>query len=128
MFVQNLNREQQSVLLYLARTVAEADGSSDELQMGMVDILLKQSEEGISEQNIAINDLPKIFNTERARCSLLLELLGVAYANDDYHIEERDLITLYANKLSISNEKLKKLSDWIERQFDLSKEIETLLN
>ncbi|KMK51952.1 DNA repair protein [[Actinobacillus] muris] len=128
MFIQNLNRDQQSVLLYLAKKIAEVDGSSDELQLGMVEILLKQSEEGISEKSISADDLADVFDTERSKCSLVLELLGVAYANEDYHQSERDLVAQYATKLGISDEKLSSLEQWVEKQFALSKEVEMLLS
>ncbi|MBF0751223.1 MULTISPECIES: DNA repair protein [unclassified Pasteurella] len=128
MFVQNLNREQQSILLHFAKEVAQADGSSDELQLGMVEILLKQSEDGITEKVISLDELPNFFDTEKAKCSLLLELLGIAHANEEYHLSERDLISQYANNLGISLDKLNALENWVEKQLVLSKEIETLLN
>lgn len=128
MFVQNLNREQQSILLYLAKEIAIADGSSDELQLGMVEILLKQSEDGITEKVISLDELANFFDTEKAKCSLLLELLGIAHANEEYHLSERDLIAQYANNLDVSLDKLNALENWVEKQFALSKEIETLLN
>lgn len=127
MFVQNLTAEQQSALLYLAHEIARADGSSDELQLGMVEILTKQSEEGVTEKAVEASELATLFTTERAKCSLLLELLGVAHANEEYHLSERDMITGYAKNLGVSNEKLNALESWVEKQFALSKEIEVLL-
>ncbi|MDY5105959.1 MAG: DNA repair protein [Actinobacillus minor] len=127
MFVQNLTAKQQSALLYLAHEVAKADGSADELQLGMVEILTKQSEENVTEKAISNAELPTLFTTERAKCSLLLELLGVAHANEEYHLSERDMIAGYAKELGVSSEKLNALENWVEKQFALSKEIEVLL-
>lgn len=127
MFVQNLTAEQQSALLYLAHEVAKVDGSADELQLGMVEILTKQSEENVTEKAISNAELPTLFTTERAKCSLLLELLGVAHANEEYHLSEKDMIAGYAKELGVSSEKLNALENWVEKQFALSKEIEALL-
>lgn len=127
MFVQNLTAEQQAALLYLAHEVAKADGSSDELQLGMVEILTKQSEENVTEKVISNDELAKLFTTERAKYSLLLELLGIALANEEYHSNERNLIAEYAKELSVSNEKLNALENWVEKQLALSKEIGVLL-
>lgn len=127
MFVQNLTAEQQSALLYLAHEVARVDGSADELQLGMVEILTKQSEENVTEKAISNAELPTLFTTERAKCSLLLELLGVAHANEEYHLSEKDMIAGYAKELGVSSEKLNALENWVEKQFALSKEIEALL-
>ncbi|ACL31989.1 DNA repair protein [Glaesserella parasuis] len=128
MFVQNLTAEQQSALIYLAHEIARADGSSDELQLGMVEILTKQSEDGVTEKAITVDELVTLFTTERAKCSLLLELLGVAHANEEYHLSEKDMIAGYARKLGISNEKLNALESWVEKQFALSREVTLLLD
>lgn len=127
MFVQNLNTEQQSVLLFLAKEVAKADGSLDELQLGMVEILTKQSNENVAEKSVTLAELSALFKTEREKCSLLLELLGIAHANNEYHLSEKDLIASYANALNVSEKKLFALENWVEKQLALSTEIETLL-
>ncbi|STO55084.1 Tellurite resistance protein TerB [Canicola haemoglobinophilus] len=127
MFVQNLNSKQQSVLLFLAKEVASADGSLDELQFGMIDILKAQSNSDVNELTVSLDELSSLFTTEREKCSLLLELIGVAHANAEYHSNEKSLIAKYAKALSLSNEKLANLEKWVEKQFALSKEVENLL-
>lgn len=127
MFIHNLNVQQQSSLLYLAREVAKADGELHELQLGLMEILKQQSKEGVKEKEVSLDDLAIIFDTERAKCSLLLELLGVAYANHEYHINEEGLIKQYANVLDVSTDKLSALEKWVEKQLALSLEAEQLL-
>lgn len=128
MFVQNLTAEQQSALIYLAKEVAQADGFADELQLGMVEILRKQSETGVVEKEISINELGTLFNTKLAKYSLLLELLGVALSNDEYHSNEKSIISQYASNLDVPREVLDILEKWVEKQFALHKEINKLLN
>lgn len=128
MFVHNLNSDQQSALLYLARVVAEADGNSDELQTGMVEILKAQSNADVEMKEIQISELATLFSTEREKCSLLLELLGIVLANNEYHQNERSLIAEYADVLGVSNTKLFELENWVQRQLALSQEAEALLN
>lgn len=128
MFVQNLNASQQSALLYLAHEVAKADGDLHELQMGLLQIIKDQSEAGITEQEISLEMLPQVFDDNRVKGSLLLELLGVAHSNNDYDIREKELIEQYAEALDISKSKLEKLEAWVEKQLALMEEIEQLLN
>lgn len=128
MFIHNLNFEQQSALLFLAREVAKADGSLDELQMGMMSILKAQSQHGVDEKAIELSELANLFDTERAKCSLLFELLGVAHANDEYHLAEKDLISQYAKQLGVLQEKLQALETWVEAQMALSAQAEILLS
>ncbi|MFZ7199089.1 DNA repair protein [Avibacterium avium] len=127
MFVQNLTLEQQGVLIYLAKEVAQADGYADELQAGMVEILKQQSETGVAEREISINELGTLFSTKLAKYSLLLELLGVALSNDEYHANEQSLIVQYASSLNVSQDELHLLEKWVEKQFTLQKEINALL-
>ncbi|MFZ7188336.1 DNA repair protein [Avibacterium avium] len=127
MFVQNLTLEQQGALIYLAKEVAQADGYADELQAGMVEILKQQSEIGVVEKEISINELGTLFNTKLAKYSLLLELLGVALSNDEYHANEQSLIVQYASSLNVSQDELHLLEKWVEKQFALQKEINALL-
>lgn len=127
MFVQNLTKEQQGVLIYLAKEVAQADGYADELQVGMVEILKKQSEIGVAEKEIAINELNSLFDTKLVKYSLLLELLGVALSNDEYHTNEQNLIFQYATALEVSKDELNLLEKWVEKQLALQKEINQLL-
>lgn len=127
MFVHHLNREQQAALLYLAREVAKADGFLHELQLGLVEVLKKQSEAGVEETEISIEALPKLFDTEKAKCSLLLELIGVAHANHEYHVNEKDLIGRYAEALGVDVDKLFELESWVERQLALYAEAGRLL-
>jgi uncharacterized tellurite resistance protein B-like protein len=128
MFVQNLNASQQSALLYLAREVAKADGDLHKLQMGLLQIIKDQSEVGITEQEISLAMLPQVFDDNRVKGSLLLELLGVAYSNNEYNVNEKKLIEQYAQALNINEEQLKKLETWVEKQLALMREIEQLLN
>lgn len=127
MFVQNLNEKQQSSLLYLAHEVAKADGDLHELQMGLMEIIKEQCKDSVEEQEIQLEQLPRIFDTERAKCSLLLELLGVAYSNNEYDIREKELIEKYAETLDINLGKLESLEIWVKKQLALMKDIEQLL-
>lgn len=127
MFVQNLNTEQQGVLLSLAEEVVKADGNLHELQMGMIAILREQTDKEVSPNTINIQDLASIFPKKREKYSLMLELIAVAYANKEYHENEKKLITEYAQALSINQEKLDILEQWVQKQIALVKEAEDLL-
>ncbi len=127
MFIQNLSVKQQAVLLYLAHEVANADGFSDEIQLGMTEILRAQMPEVSAEAKVEISELSGLFKTQREKYSLLLELLGVAHANQEYHSNEKDLIGQYADELDVSPKQLADLEAWVEKQLALSIEAEQLL-
>lgn len=128
MFIQNLNPKQQGALLFLAHEMAIADGSDNELQLGMMQIIEKQCTNGVKEERISLDNLSEVFSDKRSKCSLLLELLGIAYANQEYHKKEQKLIREYADRLGVDHQQLIELEIWIDKQLYLSREIEKLLN
>ena len=128
MFVNNLNPEQQSILLFLAKEIAKADGNLHEIQNRMLDILKEQSQAGVAPTPIATEDLSSFFNDKKSKYSLLLELIGVAQADKEHHITEKNLIVQYASSLGLSNDELITLENWVVKQMDLSEKAELLLN
>lgn len=128
MFVNNLNKNQQSALLYLSREVAKADGDLHELQMGLMEVIKAQCEDNVQEQEITLDELSQVFDSEYAKCSLLLELLGVAHSNNDYDPREKKLIEQYSEALGISEDKLEKLETWVKKQLALMEEVKQLIN
>lgn len=128
MFIQNLNPKQQGALLFLAHEMAIADGSDNELQLGMMQIIEKQCANGVKEERISLDNLSEVFSDKRSKCSLLLELLGIAYANQEYHKKEQKLIREYADRLGVDHQQLIELEIWIDKQLYLSREVEKLLN
>lgn len=128
MFIYNLNSNQQSVLIFLAKEISKADGNSDEIEKNMLDILIQQCNPEVQETRVEIEELPTIFDSVRAKHSLLLELLGIALVDNHYHLNEKSLVSSCAQALSVNRETLEQLENWVAKQFSLSKEAEKLLN
>lgn len=128
MFIHNLNSNQQSVLIFLAKEISKADGNSDEIEKNMLDILIQQCNSEVKETRVEIEELPTIFDSVRAKHSLLLELLGIALVDNHYHLNEKSLVSSCAQALSVNTETLEQLENWVAKQFSLSKEAERLLN
>ncbi|CRF45065.1 molecular chaperone DnaJ [Helicobacter heilmannii] len=127
MFIQNLNPKQQEVFLYLARKVIEADGVLHELQLGALDMLKMQCKPGISEKEVPLNTLGKIFDTNYTKHATLLELVSVALADSRWHENERDTIYTYAKEMGVSTEKVEQLKEWVLKNFRLYEEALELL-
>lgn len=127
MFVQNLNSKQQSVLLSLAKEIIAADKNLTDSEAIILDELKSQVNLDVEEMNVDLTNISSLFKTGREKYSLLLELLGIAHADSEYHLDEKDLVSSYAKYLDVSSETLNELENWVEKQFALSKEIEVLL-
>jgi len=57
----------------------------------------------------------------------LLELLGLAHADSEYHVTEKDFISTVAIALNISDPLLADMESWVRRQFALVHEAEELI-
>lgn len=127
MFLHNLNLDQQGVLLDLARQTAQADGEISHLETQMINVLRQQCNPNVTAKSTSQADLASIFDTPIAKYSLLLELLGIAHANNEYHSSEKDIIFKVSQALGVTNDKLQALEAWVEKQFLLTHEVQELL-
>jgi hypothetical protein len=121
MFIQNLTREQQEVLLYLGKKIIAADGVLTDSEVEFIDALKSQMPKNTTENEVQYNDLPKIFNTNSSKASLLLELLGVAHADNEFQDSEKEMLIEIASHLHISKDKLFEMNDWVITQLELVK-------
>lgn len=127
MFIQNLDKKQQSALLYLAKEVMEADDQLHESEGEILSILASQVDVSVSPESVSLDEMATLFDTNASKVSLLLELIGVAHADGDYHHEENALIQKYADTMNVSKDKLLQIEGWVSKQVSLSQEVQELL-
>lgn len=127
MFIQNLDTKQQSALLYLAKEVIDADGQLHNSEEEILSILASQVDASVSPESVSLDEMVTLFDTNTSQVSLLLELIGVAHADGDYHHEENALIQKYADAMNVSKKKLLQIEGWVSKQLSLSLEVQELL-
>ncbi|MFQ2784648.1 TerB family tellurite resistance protein [Aeromonas caviae] len=127
MFIQNLNTKQQSALLYLAKEVIDADGQLHNSEEEILSILAGQVDASVSPESVSLDEMTALFDTNISQVSLLLELIGVALADGNYHHEENELIQKYADAMNVSKMKLLQIEGWVSKQLTLSLEVQALL-
>ena len=127
MFVDELNRDQQGFLLWLARRIISVDGNIADEETALYKGIEAQCASGTVEKEIDVADLPRVFETRRQRMSLLLELLGVAYADRRFHKFEHGLLAEVAKALDVGRDRLTHMESWVVRQFTLSEEAATFM-
>jgi len=127
MFINRLSPTQQAVLLSTAEQLIAADNNISAQETAFLHVLQSQMEPGIKSLPISITDFPAIFNTKSTKVGFLLELLGVAHADAEYQIAEKDFIGTIATAMSISMPLLEDMERWVCRQFALVKEAEEFM-
>jgi uncharacterized tellurite resistance protein B-like protein len=123
MFVSYLNEEQQSILLALAQSIIQADGVTDEREEELFETIRAQCQAAITPINISMSELHTHFTSHPTKVALLLELIAIAYADEEYHLKEQDLIQEIANGLQISKELLIEIERWVKHHLDSMKDV-----
>jgi hypothetical protein len=122
MFISALNKDQQAILLSLSKRLISADGIILKEEQVLYDSIAAQCESEIELKDVALCEISSKFTTQQAKVSLLLELLGVAHADNNYHESERGIIKSVTEVLDIEPRLLEDMEAWVKRQFILMKE------
>ena len=127
MFVHQLGPRQQSALLHYARELMRADGRIGDDELGYLDALRAQTVAGVEAEEIPLEKIGHLFTDRRSRVALLLELIGMGYADESFEVEEASLITQISNALDFSDEDVLDFKSWVRRQMMLMTEAEHLM-
>lgn len=127
MFVQYLNERQQGVLLHYAYEMMRADSSVDAREMNRLEVLRSQAQPGVQAEDVAIEDLPELFDDRISRIALLFEMIGMGYADEEFDPQESELLNTMANALAIDEDEVKDIVSWVKRQLLLVKEAHQLM-
>tara|TARA_B100001059_G_C17641756_1_gene479793 strand:+ start:391 stop:783 length:393 start_codon:yes stop_codon:yes gene_type:complete len=128
MFIQHLNDEQQAALYHFSKELIAADGYVDERETLLLDGIIAQCNNSADlEQKFDIKQIPEIFSEKAQKMAFLIELVGVAYADQVIEENEDNLIKNVAEALSVEQSLIDELKDWVQRQMALVFEAEKFL-
>lgn len=114
MFLAMLNDDQQRAFSALAYRMVAADGSISAEERQAVRRLrseLRVSESGADERDET--ELARAFDTRRAKYAALLELLGLAHSDREFHLDERSMVTVVAHEMDVAADDLERLDLWV---------------
>ena len=127
MFVQYLNERQQGVLLHYAYEMMRADSSADAREMNRLEVLRAQAQPSVQAKDVAIEELPELFDDRMSRIALLFEVIGMGYADEEFDPQESELINTMAKALAIEEDEVLNIVSWVKRQLLLVKEAHRLM-
>lgn len=124
MFLNLLNERQKQSFLALATKVVMADGEVVPKEHVTLNVRVAEMGGDIKAPPAEIFGEPnfEIFDTTRAQTIVVLELLVIAYSDQDYHEYERPIIDQLATEFGFSKNEMKLFEDWAIRQSPLSVE------
>lgn len=127
MFVEYLSERQQSALLHYAYEIMRADKVVEAEEQVRLEALRAQAQPHVRAEDVPMDELSTLFEDRLTRVALMLELVGMGYADDRYSIGESRLIREIAAALDIGDEALALIESWVERQFALLGEAHELM-
>ena len=120
MFLENLEPREKRAFLALAHKVVHADGVLAEREARILATLSDAIREPALEGTL--EELAAVFQSRRSRVSALLELMGIGYADGEYHVAEIESVAEIARALGFSDDELVGLENWVVRQVALIEE------
>jgi uncharacterized tellurite resistance protein B-like protein len=125
MFLTDLTEEQKNAFHNIAMDLIYSDEILDTNEAKLMTKL--DSEMGLSKKETSKNkDQEKLlsaFETKKSKAIVILELLMLAYSDDDFNIDESNYIQNIANSLGVSSIDFTEMKWWARKKTDLDKEV-----
>lgn len=115
MFLSMLDNDQQRAFAVLANRMVAADGTVNVEEREALRRLraeLRVTDSDLEDRDESV--LAAVFDSRRAKVVALLELLGLAYSDREFHLDEQSMITAVAHEMAISADDLGRLNRWVQ--------------
>ena len=126
MFLHILNDTQQRAFLALARQFIEADSKLSDEEHNLLELMYAEAgfdfDEELPEGDRAA--LLPAFDTPQSRAAVVLELIGVGHADNEFHATESEFVRSVAASLGVPEARVQQMENWVERQLALAQEAE----
>lgn len=129
MFLAHLNEAQKNSFLALATRVVLADGELTDQENAQLDRLKREmggSAKAPPEEVFGNTNLTN-FSDRRARMIVLMELLALGYADNDFHADEAKVILELAKAFGVSDSDFAAASAWAKTQAKQMHDAEALI-
>jgi len=124
MFLNLLTDRQKQSFLALATKVVMADGEVVPKENVTLDVRVAEMGGAVKAPPDEIFGEPNfaIFDTPQSQTIIILELMVIAYSDDEYHEDERPIINRLIEEYGFTPEQIARFEDWAKRQSPLSVE------
>lgn len=128
MFIQHLNRKQQSALYYFSKQLIAVDGHIDERETLLLETIATQcSSDTDFDAAFDLVELSTLFSEKPQKMAFLIELVGVGYADQILNESENGFIQHVAETIDVELPQLEEVKDWVQRQMALVTEAQKFL-
>lgn len=129
MFLHELTAEQSETFICLAHDIVVSDGVVRADERFMIEQLRREI--GLSQDfethYVPLEGVEKIFDSPRARVSVVINLIRLSYADGAFEIEERFLLEEICRLFEIDEQQFSLIDNWVRRLMGLEEEARTLM-
>jgi len=131
MFLNQLSLPQKLAFLQLAHQIVLVDdGKIDELEGNMLSLMAKEAEISLDEiqgKEFSFEGLAGAFNDISSKNICLLELIGIAYSNREFHENQKDFAEKLAKIFGFEESHLSDLHNWVVAMMNLYDNVNELI-
>lgn len=130
MFIQHLNTEQQSALYHFSKQLISADGHIDERETLLLKTIVSQCSNSLNLDlgaSFPLEQLSELFKEQPQKIAFLIELVGVAYADQVLQESEVNFLRNITEALGIELIRLEEIKEWVQQQMQLVEKAQKLL-
>jgi hypothetical protein len=131
MFWVNLNPEEREALLVLANHLIKSDAKVSKAEQDALDNLEKYMElpdDGLPRPGVEQAIASIAHGTVKSRNATMLELVQLAYADDEYNPKELAVLLSWARQWKLPPGRLQEMENWVKEIRKLSKKAATMLS
>jgi uncharacterized tellurite resistance protein B-like protein len=130
MFLASLNEEQKKTFLAIGMKIIGADRRLDKKERQMIEAM--RYEMGLFREIIlphgTIEELAKVFDTHRSQSIVLMESIGLAYADADFSKEEQKILRSLALIFGFPEEDATEIENWVLDYRNLLEKAEKIIS
>ena len=120
MFLSELTEQQKISFSNIALDLIYSD---EILDINEAQLMAKlEREMGLANKNIPKNKDLQAFDTRKSKAIVILELLMIAYSDEDFNVDESNYIKKIADFLEINSMDFTEMKWWAKKKSELDKE------
>jgi len=121
MFLEELQPEEREAFLELADLIAAIDGKLSIFENSILNKYKKEMGlEDYKIKGLEMDDILKIFKTERSKNIVLTELFQLIYSDGVFHDQESESVRLIKSHFGFNSNEFGSFKDWIIKIKELS--------
>jgi len=121
MFLAELKQEEKTAFLELASLIAKVDHNQSIYEDSILNKYKKEMEiYHYKIQGLAMEDILKVFKSERSKNIVLAEILTLIFSDGVFHDSEKESVQLIKKHFGFNSDEFASYKDWIDKIRELS--------